>query len=140
MLSNTWNTEDEGQADEDGGLMIVTLFPAGIPVALLVLMNLSGVNLDSAENLKRLSFRSTRVFPLFFSLHVACTCVPSWGFRLGLLWAVFFGVLCVLCGPCWVVVVFVKLFGPNMAYPLYDALFNTLSVSEYRIFWSFYVD
>ncbi|KAF3585639.1 hypothetical protein F2Q69_00031450 [Brassica cretica] len=40
MLSNTWNTEDEGQADEDGGLMIVTLFPAGIPVALLVPMNL----------------------------------------------------------------------------------------------------
>ncbi|KAH0865543.1 hypothetical protein HID58_082754 [Brassica napus] len=71
MLSNTWNTEDEGQADEDGGLMIVTLFPAGIPVALLVPMNLSGVNLDSAENLKRLSFRSTRVFPLFFSLHVS---------------------------------------------------------------------
>ena len=76
MLSNTWNTEDEGQADEDGGLMIVTLFLAGILVALLVPMNLSGVNLDSAENLKRLSFRSTRVFPLFFSLHVACTCVP----------------------------------------------------------------
>ncbi|KAL0785748.1 hypothetical protein Bca101_001994 [Brassica carinata] len=101
MLSNTWNTEDEGQADEDGGLMIVTLFPAGIPVALLVPMNLSSVNLDSAENLKRLFFRSTRVFPLFFSLHVACTCVP-WGFRFlgGFGWA--FGPrLCFLVARLW---------------------------------------
>ncbi|KAL0674063.1 hypothetical protein Bca4012_002044 [Brassica carinata] len=92
--------EDEGQADEDGGLMIVTR-SRSIPVALLVPMNLSSVNLDSAENLKRLSFRSTRVFPLFFSLHVACTCVP-WGFRFlgGFGWA--FGPrLCFLVARLW---------------------------------------